>query len=227
MASADERSSPTAEIQVEAAHYLQPEYDHRARFLNYWQQIHYVRSLAAQNVLEIGVGNALVSNYLRQRGIDILTLDIDVNLHPDCVGSILRLPFQNRAFEVVMCCEVLEHLPFECLHTAVCELWRVSAHHVVISVPDRTRAYRLDIQIPLLGEIKKLIHLPTLRPREHGFDGQHYWELGKAGYPPRLVMDILENAGFDILESYRLFESPKYHFFLLGKRRSMTAGGGV
>jgi hypothetical protein len=94
-------------------------------------------------------------------------------------------------------------------------------------MPDRTRAYRFDIQVPLLGEIKKLIRLPTLRPREHVFDGQHYWELGKAGYPLRLVMDILENVGFDILDSYRLFESPKYHFFLLGKHLRGRAGAGA
>lgn len=227
MTSATEHSIPTAQVQVEAAHYFRPEYDHRTRLLSYWQQIHYVRTLASQSVLEIGIGNAFVSDYLRRRGVDVLTLDIDANLYPDCAGSILRLPFQDQAFEMVICCEVLEHLPFEWFRGAARELERVSAQHVVISVPDRTRAYRFDVQIPLLGEIKKLVHVPTLRPREHVFDGQHYWELGKAGYPLRLVTGVLEDAGFDILDSYRLFESPKYHFFLLSKHLRGRAGAEV
>jgi SAM-dependent methyltransferase len=212
------RSGQLAQVQVEAAHYLQPGYDDRVRFLNYWHQIHYVWSLAPQSVLEIGVGNSFASNYLRQRGINVFTLDIDASLRPDCAGSVLQLPFPDRVFEVVACCEVLEHLPFEYFRLAMSELHRVSSHYGLISVPDRTRAYRFNVQIPLLGEIKKLILMPTLCPRKHVFDGQHHWEINRAGYPLRRMTKIMEDTGFDILESYRMFESPKYHFFVLRKR---------
>jgi hypothetical protein len=212
------RSGQPTQVQVAAAHYLQPGYDDRIRFLTYWHQIHYIWSLAPQSVLEIGVGNSFVSNYLRQRRVDVSTLDIDASLRPDCAGSVLRLPFSDRVFEVVACCEVLEHLPFEYFHPAMKELYRVSSQYVLISVPDRTRAYRFNVQIPLLGGIKKLILVPTLFPRRHVFDGQHHWEINRAGYPLRRMTKIIEDTGFDILESYRMFESPKYHFFVLGKR---------
>jgi hypothetical protein len=60
--------------------------------------------------------------------------------------------------------------------------------------------------------------MPTLCPRKHVFDGQHHWEINRAGYPLRRMTKIMEDTGFDILESYRMFESPKYHFFVLRKR---------
>ena len=82
-------SGQLAQVQVEAAHYSQPGYDDRIRFLTYWHQIHYIWSLAPQSVLEIGVGNSFVSNYLRQRGVNVFTLDIDASLRPDCAGSVL------------------------------------------------------------------------------------------------------------------------------------------
>jgi len=212
------RSDPYAQPQVDVAHYWRPEYDDRARFLSYWHQIHYIWSLTPQSVLEVGVGNSFVSSYLRRRGIDIFTLDIDTDLHPDCIGSVLQLPFQDEAFEVVACCEVLENLPFECFRFAISELGRVSSHYGLISVPDHTRAYRFNVQIPLLGEVKRLIYVPKLCPRKHVFNGQHYWEIGKAGYPLRRMTEIVEDTGFDIVESCRVFESPRYHFFVLRKR---------
>lgn len=211
-------SGQSANTQVPASRYFRPQYDHQARFLSYWHQINAIWSLMPQSALEIGIGNSLVADYLKQREINILTLDIDANLHPDCAGSVLQMPFSGETFEVVACYEVLEHLPYEVFPVALSELYRVSSQYVIISVPDHTRAYRFNIQIPKVGEIKKLIVVPKLSPPKHVFNGQHYWEMGKAGYPTRLITTTMRNAGFDILKSYRIFESPKYHFFVLRKR---------
>jgi ubiquinone/menaquinone biosynthesis C-methylase UbiE len=208
---------PTS-IQVPAAHYFRAQYDQRSRFLSYWHQIDAIWSLQPQNVLEIGVGNSLVAGYLKRRGINIVTLDIDASLCPDSVGSVLQIPFPDGAFAAVACFEVLEHLPYQVFPVALGELYRVSSEYVIISVPDHTRAYRFNIQIPKLGEIRKLIVIPKLNPPRHTFNGQHYWEIGKAEYPLRRIMRDMEEMGFDILGSYRIFESPKYHFFILRKR---------
>lgn len=51
----------------------------------------------------IGIGNGFVSRYLRDRGVNVTTLDIDKDLKPDVVGAVLDIPFPKASFQVVMC----------------------------------------------------------------------------------------------------------------------------
>lgn len=205
-------------IQVPTSHYFRPQYDHRYRFLCYWHQINDIWSLSPDKVLEIGIGNAFLSNYLKERGVNVVTFDLDAYLRPDCAGNLLQTPFLDGAFDVVACYEVLEHLPFELLPTALSELARISRRYITFSVPNQTPAYRINIQLPRVGEIiKKLLVIPRLNPLKHEFDGQHYWEMGKADYPEQRIRNTLAEAGFEIIKSYRLYEEPKYHFFVLRK----------
>lgn len=98
------------------------------------------------------------------------------------------------------------------------------SRYAVLSLPDSTRVYRLDIQIPKIGELKKLISLPRLRPPKHEFDGEHYWEIGKAGYPLRRIMGDMDKAGFRVVKTYRPFEMPYHRFFVLTKGEVITDG---
>lgn len=205
--------------QVEPQHYYEVDYDTKGRFCSYWHQIDELVSFKPDNILEIGVGNSLVCNYLKQRGFKVTTLDIDERLNPDKVGSVLTIPFSEGSFEVVACYEVLEHLPFEDFSKALKEIYRVSRLHAVLSLPDSTRAYRLDVQIPKIGEFKMLVPFPWLKAPAHRFDGQHFWEIGKAGYSLRKVIDEIRRTGFEIKKTYRVFEMPYHRFFILDKRR--------
>jgi SAM-dependent methyltransferase len=54
--------------------------------------------------------------------------EVEVTRH-----SIDRLPFEDDSFDLVLCLEVLEHLPAP--DAALAELARVSRSHVVVSVP--------------------------------------------------------------------------------------------
>ena len=79
-------------------------YDTKERFCSYWHQIHEVLSLKNPGeVLEVGIGNRFVSRYLRDRGVNVTTLDIDKDLKPDVVGAVLDIPFPKASFQVVMC----------------------------------------------------------------------------------------------------------------------------
>jgi len=51
----------------------------------------------------------------------------------------------------------------------------------------------------------------------HEFDGQHYWEIGKAGHPLLMVMNEMRNVGFEIKKTWRIFEVPYHRFFILRK----------
>ena len=203
--------------QVEPNHYFNKSYDTKERFISYWHQINEITSLGSNRVLEIGIGNGFVYKYLRGRKIKVTTLDIDRRLNPDVVGSILRLPFSNESFGVVVCYEVLEHLPYEDFPKALSEIHRVSNSYAVLSVPDSTRVYRLDIQIPKIGELRKLIQLPRLRAPEQKFGGRHYWEIGKDEYNLQKIMGKIRNADFKLKKTYRIFEMPWHRFFVLEK----------
>ena len=203
--------------QVEPTHYFNKSYDTKERFIGYWHQVNEIVMLEPDSVIEIGIGSGFISKYLRERDINITTLDFDPNLNPDRVGSVLDIPFEDNFFEVVACYEVLEHLPFENFNKALAEILRVSKSYAVLSLPDASRSYRFDMQIPKIGEIKRLIPLPRLKKLIHNFDGEHYWEIGKAGYPLKRILKDIKKAGFKIKKTYRLFEHPYHRFFILKK----------
>lgn len=199
--------------------YFGKSYDTKERFISYWHQIDEVTNLEPEKVLEIGAGNGFVSEYLKKRGIDITTLDIEKSLNPDIVGNTLSLPFKDGSFCVITCYEVLEHLPYENFNKIISEIFRVSKSYAVLSLPDVERYYYLDAQIPKLGKIKKLIVLPRPRKPFHKFDGEHYWEIGKAGYPLSRIINDIKKEKFEVEKTYRVFEQLYHRFFVLKKRQ--------
>jgi len=203
--------------QVTPEHYTNPSYDSKERFISYWHQINEIIALNPKEVLEIGIGNGFVYNYLKEKGIKIKTLDIDKNLNPDAAGSVLGIPFEDGSFEVVACCEVLEHLPYSNFRESLKEIHRVSRKHVVLSLPDVTTVYRINVELPRIKPIKKLVPHPFHRSPQHTFDGEHYWEIGKTDYPLKKIESDIEKSKFKILRTYRVFEFYYHRFFVLEK----------
>lgn len=107
------------------------------RFIQYFQQIQHVLALQPARVLEVGPGDHTVTDFLLRKGIAVETVDVEEALHPDHIGDIRRpLPVQP-VFDVVLACEVLEHLDFRWFTTAIDNLLNAArpGGHVVISVP--------------------------------------------------------------------------------------------
>jgi SAM-dependent methyltransferase len=203
--------------QVEPGHYFSSAYDTKERFCSYWHQIHEIIQLKPGEVLEIGTGNGFVSKFLKERGVNILTFDIDSKLKPDFVGSALYLPFQNKSFDVIVCCEVLEHLPYEDACKTLSEIGRVTRHSVILSLPDANYFYRIYIHVPKIKEIKKLVPLPRIKTPIHKFNGEHYWEIGKAGYPLKKIITDIQTPQLRLERTFRVYEIPYHRFFILRK----------
>lgn len=206
-------------LQVEPNHYFNEFYDSKERWISYWHQINEIIKLNPKKVLEIGIGNGFVSKYLKERKLNIVTLDIDNRLNPDVVGSVLNIPLEDNSFDVVACYEVLEHLPYENFGRALSEIFRVSNSYAILSLPDVSRVYRLYIQIPKVGTFKRLMPLPRIKIPIHKFDGEHYWEIGKAGYSLNRIIEDIQKAGFKIEKTYRIFENPYHRFFIARKEK--------
>lgn len=192
-------------------------YQSKQRFCSYWHQINEIRNLSPTQVLEIGIGSGFTVDYLRKLGITVISVDIEVSLAPDVCGSILFLPFADSSFPVVACFEVLEHLPYDHFCHCLCELKRVSQEWLVISFPDATRAVTLMAASTGRIEMAKILNLPRFRKREHHFDGEHYWEIGKKGYPLRKLQQDINSCGMTIFNSYRVPEYPYHRFCRLFK----------
>lgn len=202
-------------MQVPPSHYFSSSYDIKGRFVCYWHQINEVIASDPSEVLEIGVGNGFVSKYLRERGYKLTTLDYDSELKPDVVSNILSLPFVSKSFDLVICYEILEHLPYSFFTKALKEVRRITKSRAILSLPDVTTVYRFFIELPRLRPIKKMIPHPFPRPPFHHQGGQHHWEIGKKKYPLKRIKCDIKQVGFEINSSYRIFEFPYHRFFLI------------
>lgn len=205
--------------QVRKAHYTNLRYMGLVRCITHWHQVNAVDQCCKKGarVLEIGPGTGHSTWLMRKIGIDVTTLDISEDLEPDCIGDITSLAFEENAFDCIIAAEVLEHLPYSDFSRALHELARVSRDRVIITLP-----------APLVG-LSTLINLPKLVPknlsigfpywREHRFDGEHYWELGKRGYQKSRIRSAIEDAGLRIVREFRPAPSLFSYFFECAKVR--------
>ena len=204
-------------IQVIKNHYFNLEYDTKARWISYWYQINEVVSQNPECVLEIGSGNKTVSSYLKKIGLEITTCDFDKNLEPDVVANVLKLPFKQNAFDIVICAEVLEHLPFKYFTKSLREIYRITKKSAVITLPhfSLTNVYFGFKIVPFVP--RKELCLKVDYPFENKFDGEHYWEIGKRRYPLNRIKREIIKSGFLIQKMYYPKENPRHHFFVLEK----------
>ena len=156
------------------------------QFLSFFYQQKTIKDLNKKNILEIGIGNKFLTNYLKSNDFKITTCDFDKNLNPDYVADIRKLPFENNSFDLTVAFEVLEHLPFADFEIALKEMKRVSQEYVVISLPYSSIFFSLTAIFPFIRTIFKkryfnfFIKIPQfLRPNQ--YDGQHYWKMGHRG----------------------------------------------
>jgi hypothetical protein len=188
-------------------------YIYPSRWMDYWYQIKEILNLQPDNILEVGIGSKLVSDYFRSKKINVITVDINKDLNPDVIGSVTDIPLKEE-FDVVLCAEVLEHLPFEDFEKGLKELGRLSKKYVVLSLPHFGPMIKLSIKIPFIREIKIAIKINF--PVRHKFDGEHYWEIGKKGYSSSKIRQILKKY-FRIKKEFIPYECHYHRFYILEK----------
>lgn len=199
--------------QVDKSHYNFDKYAFEGRFVSYYWQLKEVLALNPRSVLEVGVGDRVFGNFIKNNtAITYTSVDVADDLHPDVVGSVLELPFADKSFDAVCAFEVLEHLPFEDFDKALAELSRVARTHVVISLPHFGPMLAFSLKIPFVPQIRIAWKIPF--PRKHVFNGQHYWEIGKRGYPISLIRKMLSTHG-EMVCDFVPFGNPYHHFFVL------------
>jgi SAM-dependent methyltransferase len=96
--------------------------------------------------LDAGCGDGRYAAYF---SLDVIGLDLDLESlkiskgkYDDVLlGSVCYLPFKQRAFDCVLCCEVIEHIPKSEAEKALKELERVS-NLLLITTPNRNKWFQ-------------------------------------------------------------------------------------
>ena len=186
-------------------------YESAERFTSYYTQVDQVLHFSPSTVLEVGVGTGIVTSILRSRGLQVQTLDVDPALGADVVGSVTSIPLPNQSVDVVLCAEVLEHLPWDTFQTSLRELCRIAKTGVVISLPHWGYTVRCIVDVPGLPPIRRAWKLPIHISTP---PGEHLWEIGRTEAPLALVkaqMNMVATIESDWISPWM----PYHHFFRL------------
>lgn len=100
-----------------------------------------------RRALDVGARDGHLSRLLADRMPQVVALDLEQpeidDARIECVqGDATALSFKSGEFDLVLCAEVLEHLPGSTLERACAELARVSGQYLLIGVP-----YRQDLRV--------------------------------------------------------------------------------
>jgi len=152
-------------------------------------------------------------------------MDINPNLNPDIVGDLRKInPSLINRFDLIICADVLEHMPFEDLKHNFENIFRCLAKggETLITIPHRRREV---IILSNFSEYKMFfIGLPIwITPRAFYqwfikkralIDPYHCWEIGDGKIKKTNVENIMRQIGFKISNFVKL---PYVDFWVLEK----------
>ncbi len=87
----------------------------------------------------------MILNTLKEAGYDPVAFDISRNALEHIQGSKLvqgtanQLPFASNSFDLVLACEVLEHIPNPIYKSVLEEITRVAKKYILVTVPYREK----------------------------------------------------------------------------------------
>jgi len=158
------------------------------------------------SVLDVGCGDGRLLGRLPTR---IRGVGIDYSYHAcgGLTGRVLcasseHLPFPDESFDLVLCCEVLEHLPDKMFRRTLAELDRVSRQYILLSVPYKenlrlglTRCQNCGTVFHIWGHVRRFTNA-ALHRIVHGFEATSTRYVGKREpYCLGLVSSINQACG--------------------------------
>lgn len=197
-----------------------------------FMQVQLLRRLGVRKVLEIGPGLGLVTAMLDNAGFDVTTLDASPKgfSRPACPHIECDLfdlePRRISGFDAILCCETLEHLPWNDVPGILEGLRASGARYLVVSVPYEGLQWGVSLHwTPYACKKRtmfKLFNRWRSFPREE-FPSGHQWEVGFRGYPLNRWERVLRSSGWSI--STREFTWPCRSVFHVLKARAETFPG--
>lgn len=187
-----------------------------------WFQVHLLQGLAVDSVLEIGPNLGLVTALLDNAGYRVTTYDFFPSQWPQSGiehrrGDLREARASDLAgYDAILCCETLEHLPWENFVERLSVFREAAPRHLVISMP----YVGLQLEWRLIAGLhrwrssfsfKKLKSLRRFTPDSDPWG--HKWEVGYRGTGLKEVEAGIAAAGWSIRR--RDFTSPTRSVFYL------------
>ena len=190
-----------------------------------WFQVHLLQGLAVQRVLEVGPNLGLVSALLANAGFTVTTMDMMPSLDPrpdipHIQGELTAIDgFCLSGHDAIICCETLEHLPWDQVQPVLAKFHAAAPDYLIISVP--YMGFQIDWRLYLNAvtarsnfSVKKLNFLRSFRPDVDPWG--HKWEAGYRGHSLAALAAKIQAAGWQI--ERRDFTSPARSVFYLLRR---------
>ena len=175
------------------------------RVVHQWYQVRLLRDLAVRRVLEIGPFKGLVTAMLGNAGYEVSVLDVDDSQRSAfggvefISGDVRDYPYEELAgrFDTIICCETLEHMPFDDVDGVLARMVEARARYLIVSVPYMATQLTVDLYVNR-HTIMKYLSFKKLRrfksfaqpPAAAGWQ-PHKWEVGYKEYPLKRVVALL------------------------------------
>ena len=173
------------------------DYNDMKRFSSYCYQINLALECEPKNILELGKGNGVFTNFFKELlGVgNVVSVDHNPDLEPDVVNDIREIKCPNPAWDLVTAFEVLEHIPYTDFVKLLPELCNATKKHVIISLP---------IHQNYFGEKKGMV------------SACHEWEINDEHRLTDVRAEL--EKYFHILNEINPKENKYHYFFVLQKR---------
>lgn len=186
------------------------------RIQHQWMQVHLLDGLPVQRILEIGPYLGLVTAMLRNAGYEVVTFDIEQQVADELRSPSVELiagdirdfdsaSLAARGFDAIICCETLEHLPFDQVGNVLAALAQVRARYLILSVPFMGSQLTFELYINRFvarkyTSLKKFMGFKKF-PKPDNIDDwePHKWEVGYRDTPLPVVRSKIESH-FNILQ---------------------------
>lgn len=194
--------------------YFTDRYFELKQLFSFSHQIEIISNLKPTSILEVGVGNGFTSTYLRKAGYDIVTVDINESLNPDICAPLSELEscLNGRRFDLVVCCEVLEHMPFDQFESNLVVL-KAIGDRLFMTLPNHKRYFGFGgvLTLPKIKPIEINFHFGTRLlanlPKEH------FWEIGYSRETTLKSITRILRTFYKTVETKNIASNPYHRCF--------------
>jgi|TARA_B110000003_G_scaffold276376_1_gene322512 hypothetical protein len=201
------------------------------RIVHQWFQVKLLENLPVQRIMEIGPAYGVPTALLANAGYEVTTLDF---MERKLLGASSHIiadlwkadPKVYSNQDCILCCEVLEHFPFEKSCDLLTKFYKSKVPYLVLSVP--YNAPQLNFNLYINSHTVKKYTAFKFRNSFRSFkkgdpvDGQlgHQWEIGFKNYPLKKLKNAIKVAGWDILKYD--FTAATRSVFIVAQNKSIT-----
>jgi SAM-dependent methyltransferase len=184
------------EMSLEKSKYFSDRYFSLQQLCSFAHQIRDIYLINPSKILEVGIGNGFTSTFLKCAGFDITTVDINPELEPDICSPISKLDnfFDTDSFDLIVCCEVLEHIHFNEFESCIKQFRRLGKK-LYLTLPDYNSTYGLSgiLRLPKSPVIFFKAQIAIHLKKKIAFE--HFWEVDSSKITSKkAISNILSNS---------------------------------